>query len=225
MALASEHLFIAKLRLGQAEFYRDLDQCPSWTALLDGTASAATYLDFLIKARHYVTLTYPLLSGLKNRLIELSGDEAHIAFAAQKIDEETDHDLLIDNDIARLGYDPAAVLPSGRGNWVPVYEAWIKATLASAHPNGVLGAAYALESLAVARAGKITEALRTRSTIPGITESLTFLDLHAIADVGHVEDLEWMFIGMSPADLDMIYRTTLVTRAMYVGITQDMALH
>lgn len=224
MTLATENLLIAKLRLGQAEFYSDLDQYPGWRALLDGTAPVATYLDFLVKARHYVTLTYPLLSQLKERLIELSGDESHIALAAQKVDEETDHDLLIDDDIKQLGYDPNEILPKGKGNWVPVYEAWIEATLASANPNGVLGAAYALESLAVARAGKITDALRSHSRIPHIEQSLTFLDLHAVADISHVEDLETAFVGMSSADLNMIYQTALVTRSMYLGITQDMIL-
>lgn len=202
-----------------------IDQEPTIMAFKDGSAGKDLYVSFLVQTRHYVALTAPCLEAAGRRLKAL-GEHPELAdLFFQKAEEESGHDILVDDDLRSLGLDPEKTLAANPpGEWITAYNSWITAATNGRHPAAFLGSAYILEGLAVERAGKVAKALVASSSIPKIAEAVTFLDLHAEADVGHVDDLGRILAGLDDAtERDAIVMTAAATRGAYLGMLEEVA--
>ncbi len=222
---SSEGNIVSDLRSELDRLVEGLDEREAIKAFRDGTASKDLYVAFLIQTRHYVALTAPCLEAAGKRLKEL-GRHAELAdLFAQKADEESGHDILVDDDLRVLGYEPEAVLAAnGPGSWITAYNSWIQAATAGQHPAAFLGSAYILEGLAVKRAGVVARALKAAGHIPAIDKAVTFLELHAEADIDHVDDLERILARFDdPVERDAIVMTAAATRGAYLGMLDELA--
>ncbi|GJE53581.1 MULTISPECIES: iron-containing redox enzyme family protein [Methylobacterium] len=216
---------VADLRNELDRLVAGLDQEPAIKAFKDGSAEKDLYVAFLVQTRHYVALTAPCLEAAGRRLKEL-GEHPELAdLFFQKADEEAGHDILVDDDLRTLGLDPEATLAAHPpGEWITAYNSWITAATNGRHPAAFLGSAYILEGLAVERAGKVAKALVASSNIPKIADAVTFLDLHAEADIGHVDDLERILANLEdPTERDAIVMTAAATRGAYLGMLDEVA--
>lgn len=202
-----------------------VDARPAMRAMLDGTADRDLYIAFLVQSRHYVALTEPCLRAAGRRLRQLKRYDALADLFFQKAQEEAGHDVLIDEDLRALGLDPETVLAEQQpGGWVKAYNTWITAATAGQHPLAFLGSAYVLEGLATKRAGIAADALRSAGRIVGIDRAVRFLDLHAVADIGHVDDMDRVLASLDdPAETDAIVMTAAATRGAYLGMLDDVA--
>lgn len=202
-----------------------LDRKPAIRAMVEGRADRDLYVSFLIQSRHYVALTYPCLLAAGRRMKELGQHDALADLFFQKADEERDHDVLIDEDLRALGLDPEQTLAAEQpGGWVSAYNSWIRAATSGHYPAAFLGSAYVLEGLATLRAGVVARALVSAGRIPRIADAVSFLDLHAEADIGHVEDMDRLLAGLDdPVEQDAIVMTAAATRGAYLGMLDDVA--
>lgn len=202
-----------------------LDRQAAIKAFRDGSADKNLYVAFLIQTRHYVALTEPCLAAAGRRLEELGmhPDLAELFF--RKAEEESGHDILVDEDLRGLGLDPEKTLAAtGPGRWVSAYNSWIRAATAGRHPTAFLGSAYMLEGLAVKRAGHVARDLVAAGRIPGIEKAVSFLDLHAEADIDHVDDMERLLASLDDAvERDAITMTAAATRGAYLGMLDEVA--
>lgn len=202
-----------------------VDQRPAMRAMLDGTASRDLYISFLVQSRHYVALTEPCLRDAGKRLRELKkyGELAELYF--QKAEEEAGHDILIDEDLKNLGLDPEKALAEEQpGGWVSAYNTWITAATKGEHPLAFMGSAYVLEGLATQRAGVIAEALKKAGKIERIEKAVSFLELHAVADIGHVDDMDRDLDSLTDeVEKDAIVMTAAATRGAYLGMLDDVS--
>ena len=220
---AAPHLLVVSLRAELQELVLQADAHPVFKALADGSATRDLYAAFLAETRHYIAETYPTLQAAGRRLQGLGLQETFVAVFDEKAAEEKGHDRLIDRDLATLGVDVAAALAAGPGRWVQAYKAWVKATTAGRHPLAFLGTAYMLEGLGVQRAGVVSRALKAAGRIERIGEALTFLDVHAEADIGHVEELETTLASLDDGiDASAITVTAGATRVFYLGMLDEI---
>lgn len=216
---------VADLRRELDLLVAGLDQQAAIKAFRDGSADRDTYVAFLIQTRHYVALTAPCLEAAGRRLKEL-GEHPELAdLFFQKAEEESGHDILVDDDLRALGLDPETTLAAnGPGEWVTAYNSWITAATNGQHPAAFLGSAYILEGLAVKRAGHVARDLVKSGRIPKIADAVTFLDLHAEADIDHVDDLERILAGLDDeVEKDAIVMTAAATRGAYLGMLDEVA--
>lgn len=195
------------------------DRTHVMASLLDGSADRDLYIGFLVQTRHYVARTYPTLVDAGKRMRALGRYPKLAALLEQKADEEHGHEVLIDNDFKALGADPAATMAAtGPNHWIRTYNAWSAAMSTGQHPIGVLGSAYVLEALSIHRAKPMADGLRDAGKIDGIAGAVSFLDLHAEADVAHVADMDAILNDIGDADEDeAILLTAQMTRTAYVG--------
>ncbi|UMY15543.1 iron-containing redox enzyme family protein [Methylobacterium organophilum] len=216
---------VATLRAELDRLVAGTDERAAGKALLDGSAGRDLYVSYLVQTRHYVALTYPCLSGAGRRMKELGQHDFLADLLFQKAEEEEDHDVLIDNDLRALGLSAEKTLEEqGAGGWITAYNAWIKAATQGRHPASFLGSAYVLEGLAVHRAGPSARALRAKRGIDGIEKATTFLELHAEADISHVDDMERILGGLTdPAEQEAIIMTAAATREAYLGMLDELA--
>lgn len=220
---AMPHPLVASLRAELQDLVVQADAHPVFKALADGSATRDLYAAFLTETRHYIAETYPTLQAAGRRLQGLGRQETFVAVFAEKAAEEKGHDRLIDRDLETLGIDVAAALATGPGRWVQAYKAWISATTAGKHPLAFLGTAYMLEGLGVQRAGVVSRALKAAGRIEAITDALTFLDVHAEADIGHVEELETTLASLDDGiDAGAITVTAGATRVFYLGMLDEI---
>lgn len=225
VAVQSEANIVSDLRAELDRLVEGLDERAAIKAFRDGSASKDLYVAFLVQTRHYVALTAPCLEAAGKRL-KVLGRHADLAdLFAQKADEESGHDILVDDDLRALGLDPEATLAAnGPGDWITAYNSWIQAATAGQHPAAFLGSAYILEGLAVKRAGIVARALKAAGRIPAIDEAVTFLELHAEADIDHVDDLERILATFDdPVERDAIVMTAAATRGAYLGMLDELA--
>lgn len=202
-----------------------LDQRSAIKAFKDGSADKQLYVAFLAQTRHYVALTEPCLAAAGRRLKELGQHPQLADLLIQKAEEEAGHDILCDDDLRALGLDPEQTLAAhAPGGWVTAYNSWIQAATSGRHPAAFLGSAYLLEGLAVKRAGVVAKALVAHNTIDRIADAVSFLDLHAEADVEHVDDMDRILAELNdPAEREAIVLTAAMTREAYLGMLDDVA--
>ena len=202
-----------------------VDERPAMRAMLDGTADRDLYISFLVQSRHYVALTEPCLIAAGKRLRELKKYDRLAELYFQKAEEEAGHDVLIDEDLKALGLDPEkALADEPPGGWVNAYNSWITAATKGEHPLAFMGSAYLLEGLATHRAGVIAEALRKAGKIERINKAVRFLELHAVADIGHVDDMDRDLESLEDeVEKDAIVMTAAATRGAYLGMLDDVS--
>ena len=108
--------------------------------------------------------------------------------------------------------------------WIQTYNAWSAAISSGEHPCGFLGSAYVLEALAIHRAKPMSDGLTGGKRIHGIAEAVSFLDLHAEADIAHVADMDRILVDLDDADeIEAILFTAQMTRTAYVGALEEIA--
>ncbi len=215
---------VAALKTELDRLVSGVDGRPAMRAMLDGSADRDLYVSFLVQSRHYVALTEPCLREAGKRLRELKRYGALAELYFQKAEEEAGHDILIDEDLKSLGLDPERALAQERpGGWVNAYNTWITAATRGEHPLAFMGSAYVLEGLATQRAGVIADALKRAGRIEHIEKAVRFLELHAVADIGHVDDMDRDLESLTdPAEKDAIVMTAAATRGAYLGMLDDV---
>lgn len=222
---APGNTLVGELQAQLAQLVAGFDARPAMRAMLDGTADQQLYVSFLVQSRHYVALTEPCLRAAGKRLRELDrhGELAELYF--QKAEEEAGHDILIDEDLTALGLDPEkALADEPPGGWVNAYNTWITAATKGDHPLAFMGSAYVLEGLATLRAGVVAEALKRAGRIERIAGAVKFLELHAVADIGHVDDMDRVLDRLEDAaEKDAIIMTAAATRGAYLGMLDDVS--
>lgn len=215
--------FVSTLRSKQQDFHDRLDRTDFFYRLCNGLLTREEYIRFLAQSRHFVVLSMPTLAKCGERLRSLGKHERLAELLFEKADEEYHHEVLLDNDIEKLGMSAADALSSGPGPWVNAYNAWIAAISESDTPAAYLGSAYVLEALAVHRASQAAKALEANSSIPAIDKATSFLRVHGEADVGHVEELENVLVGLDdPVEIESMAVTAEVTRRFYIGMMRSL---
>ena len=221
-AVLTRSTVVLTLRRELRRLLDEVDAHPLMRALLEGTATRGEYVSFLAQTRHYVERTYPILAAAGRRMYHLNVHRKLADLYMQKAEEEEGHDILIDNDLRALGLDPEVTLAAGAGPSLSSYNAWIEAVSWGYHPSCFFGSAYILEAFAVERAGGIADAMRGSCQIDEIKAALSFLKLHAEADVEHVDDLEQVLDRLDDdREQEAIALTATVTRELYVGMLTD----
>ena len=222
-AVCEPSTLVPALRQELHRLLAEADAHPVMSALMAGTATREQYVEFLAQTRHYVERTYPVLAAAGRRLHDLRVHRKLADLYMQKAEEEQDHDILIDHDLKALGLDPKATLAAGPGPSIRAYNARIEAVSRGDHPSGFLGSAYILEGLAVERARVIAKAMRETGRVADVAGALSFLDLLADADIGHVDDLERILARLDDdREQEAIALTATVTRELYIGMLGDV---
>lgn len=215
--------FLPKLRDEAARLVEATDRSPMG-ALFDGIATRDLYVAFLQETWHYVRYTSGTLLFAGERLNKLGQHSWLAEVLIEKSAEEKGHDLWALADLAALGVTEKQVLATAPSSAVAAYNGWTKFVASSPFPIGYLGVAYALENLAVQRAGKGADALRRVARIPNIANAVSYLVGHGEADVGHVAELEAVFERVAdPAQHDAALGSAIATRLMYTAMAQNLS--
>lgn len=214
--------FIPRLRDEAARLVETTDRSPVG-ALFDGTATKDLYIAFLQETWHYVRFTSGTLLLAGERLNKLGQHSWLADVLIEKAKEEKGHDLWALADLAALGVGERQVQATSASLPVAAYNAWTRFVASSPFPIAYLGVAYALENLAVQRAGKAADALREAARIPNIANAVSYLVGHGEADVGHVAELETVLERVkSLAEHDAVLASAAATRLMYAGMAANL---
>jgi hypothetical protein len=183
--------------------------------VIRGDASRDEYVRFLWSTHHYLRWSGRLLAetacGLRR--------DARYAWLVEAVDtktvEESPHDAWLLNDLEQCGVNVERVEAAAAPSAVRAYVQWGLA-MAEAGSPAYLGAAYALEFIAMRRASMAADNLRARRAIPNIEKAVSFLVGHGDADSGHVELLGGLLRKMEdPGDQEAITLSAGVLRALY----------
>lgn len=194
-----------------SELAARIDRAPLLSRLTNGSISEGGMAVFVVQTYHYVKWTCPLLKGAAKRLARISAGAEWVTLFDAKAREERHHDRWLLRDAAALGWSEAAVKAARPSLSVEAYVAYNKAIVNGAQPLGYLGTAWALEKLAVDRAG-VAVATLLKSPSPKIARALTFLKRHAEADIGHTGTLAKIL----EAIIDPLAKSSIITAARMV---------
>ncbi|MCO5167776.1 MAG: iron-containing redox enzyme family protein [Planctomycetes bacterium] len=160
-----------------------LEEHPFYARLLDGSASREEYAAWLVQMHKYVRHTSRSLRGLVVATAGAAGDELTEAlheYAVEELQGEAGHDELIVRDLAALwGITPDAALGRiERAPTCPAAASWQAQldTLLARFPEGIVGFAVTLETIASLHADRTRHGLLERD--PSLAGAVSFLEAH-----------------------------------------------
>lgn len=195
-----------------------ISENPTGRRLLEGRFDRALYIRLLRQSYHYVLRTAPWLA----RAAQRSADPHLRQALAQKAHEEADHDQWILSDLARLGEDISEAGAWPRCPALDAYVAWHDFVVEGSCPEAILGAAFLLERLGEAHAGRLAE-----HVIAGglDAKATTFMSGHGDADIEHMRELrELLRYVRDPRLNEQITLSALVTAEAYLGLIASLGI-
>jgi hypothetical protein len=186
-------------------------------ALLDGTIKRFAYIEaILCQIYHYTHFTSIWLRRSGERLANEGQHPKHAAYLIQQALEEKNHDRWAQNDCMALGISADIVNRVPPSSAVCAYNVHNDAISKEGSPYAILGPKYVLEYLSVKSARKASENLRRRKLIPNIEHATTFLDGHAGADIGHLDEVRDILREITdPFDQEAILTSARLTTSLY----------
>jgi hypothetical protein len=179
---------IQRLECESTALLHAADRNPLILAIVLGNASREKYVRFLAITYHYLRWSGPLLAETAEGLRRTGRCSNLIELLDAKVAEESQHDAWVLDDLRALGANPEVLEATAVPNAVQAYVQW-SLTLAQEGSPAYLGAAYALEFLAMHRAKIAADNLCARKLINNIEGSVSFLAGHGEADADHVAQL------------------------------------
>jgi len=193
--------------------FRDLDRDPFSRRFFDGDATIPEYKRILRPLYQTTRHNTAFLRTAGEKLATLNRYPALARLYARKAAEEEGHEELILKDLAELGDDVESLLRCAPSRAELAYFGFNDFAIESGHPEAFYGPSYLLEALAMSRATTV-ERILARGLLP--RRALSFLLVHAAADVGHVKELDDALPEIvEPADVEMTVLLAETTRAVY----------
>jgi hypothetical protein len=162
--------------------------------LMRGDVDGEEYAAWLVQLHKYVRHTVRgergLAEAMSSRASWHPGAAKIASMARRAVEEESGHDDLLLEDLARLwGVSPDEALGRvERTAPAPSVQAWasIVDTMLARFPAGVIGVALALETIATLQLDEMRRSLVERAEIPGIASAVSFIGAHsAEVEDGH----------------------------------------
>ncbi|MEZ4297243.1 MAG: hypothetical protein R3B70_19920 [Polyangiaceae bacterium] len=206
---------VKELESVSEELSRRVDEVPLLRRLFGGAIGEEEMVVFLVQTYHYVRWTQPLLVEAATRLSALGAPPMWARLFTEKSREEHKHDAWAVADAGKLGWSDVDVLSTLASPAVDAYVAYNRAIVRGNHPLSYLGTAWALEKLALDRAGRACAGLKA-SESARLAKATLFLRGHAEEDVGHVAELSRLLGAVSdPRDKAGIVTAARATAELY----------
>jgi len=196
---------------------------PKFRGVFDGSATRASYIEFLSQTYHYLKQTPLTLRTAVQTLTNHPNPiyrQVRDRFVHHEQEEEGHEDWVL-NDIRALGGDVEAVKKMDPCPAVKAYVAESAFIATSRQAIAVMGLAYLLEGLAQQLGLMAVDNLKSRSGIPNIEKAVTFLKGHGHLDQRHMEELRQVVAAITDDD----DKDAIVTRAKTASNQYTHLLH
>src|SRR5687768_1262461 len=158
---------VRRLECESTALLQAVDRNPLILAIVLGHASREKYVRFLAITYHYLRWSGPLLAETAEGLRRTGRCSYLVELLDAKVAEESRHDAWVLDDLRALGANPEVIKATAVPNAVQAYVQW-SLILAQEGSPAYLGAAYALEFLAMHRAKIAADNLCARKLINNI---------------------------------------------------------
>jgi len=176
----------------------EYDSIPFFSAIANGNFTANHYAMLLREIYHNThenPEAFARMTGL------LRGDQRKLNKKILRHSwQESGHDQMALDDLARLGYDPGAAR-DGRALWATeAFTAFTSFQMERRNPLAFLGYVYHLENVATSWGPKLGRCLHSLGIRP---EAMSFLMEHSEADITHVKFNEEYFRELVTQEKDL----------------------
>lgn len=213
--MSSDDVAFAQRGLAQAwiEFESGLAKVPVIARLLGGRLRLEDYRALLLNLRQQVVEGSRWISRASSHLSERH-EELRSLFVRHAAAEHRDF-LLLEQDFAAAGGDPALMRTTPKNIGSEALSAWMYHAACRPDPVGLLGAMFVIEGLGQRLALPWSVAIRDQLSLPG--EAVTFLRYHGENDDDHLAmfDEALRLAIASRADAEVIVRHARVTARLY----------
>lgn len=149
---------------------------------LNGRVSLNTYTAFLTEAYHHVRHTVPLLMACGSRIPDrLSWLQKYVV---DYIQEESGHEVWIEDDLRTTGADADALLTARPGVATELMISYAYDTIMRRNPIGFFGMVYVLEGTSVAIASLAADIIQRELALPD--DAFRYLRSHGSIDQKHI---------------------------------------
>ncbi len=175
-----------------------IEELPQLQAMLGGTFSKSSYVNFLIQLYPIVSNFCPLMAAAVGRCADRYTNLRMYLY--EHIEHEKGHEIMVINDLEQLGYkcdDLPRVNPDPAARAMLAYNYY---AIDRIDPHYVIGMLYVLELLSSGYASNIAQSISRAIDYP-ITRGFSFLDSHGTLDDDHLADLMGLIQSIESPDL------------------------